>query len=153
MQNLAGYEPTLSDVKMASNLITNVISTFLNERKWEISEFPITPEALRGALKLRIDGLISSNGLTDLITAMLEDARDAQTIAKEKGLIQVSDTSFLEPLVDEVIAANMDKVNAYNSGKDGLLGFFVGNVMRASQGKANPQMVSEIVIRKLKSHA
>lgn len=153
MQNLAGYEPTLSDVKMASNLITNVISTFLNERKWEISEFPISPEALRGALKLRIDGLISSNGLTDLITAMLDDARDAETIAKEKGLIQVSDTSFLEPLVDEVIAANMDKVNAYNNGKDGLLGFFVGNVMRASQGKANPQMVSEMVIRKLKSHA
>ena len=75
------------------------------------------------------------------------------SVIRSTGSEQVSDTSFLEPLVDEVIAANMDKVNAYNSGKDGLLGFFVGNVMRASQGKANPQMVSEMVIRKLKSHA
>jgi aspartyl-tRNA(Asn)/glutamyl-tRNA(Gln) amidotransferase subunit B len=125
----------------------------LNERKLEIHEFPITPEALRGALKLRIDGLISSNGLTDLITAMLTDVRDAETIAKEQGLIQVSDTSFLEPWVDEVIAGNMDKVKAYNSGKDGLLGFFVGNVMRASQGKANPQLVSDMVIRKLKEQS
>lgn len=84
---------------------------------------------------------------------MLDDHRDAAVIATEKGLVQVSDTGFLEPLVDEVIAANPEKVAAYNSGKDGLLGFFVGNVMRASQGKANPQMVSEMVVRKLKERA
>lgn len=153
LSNLAGYEPTLSDVKMASNLITNVVNTILNERKWDISEFPVTPEALRGALKLRIEGAISSNGLNDLVLLMVDDSRTAETIAKEKGLVQVSDTSFLEPLVDGVIAANPDKVRAYHNGKDGLLGFFVGNVMRASQGKANPQMVSDLVVRKLKESA
>jgi len=153
LSNLAGYEPTLGDVKMAGNLITNLVSNVLNERKLDMVDFPVPPAALRGALKLRIDGKISSNGLNDLVLLMLDDSRDAAVIATEKGLVQVSDTGFLEPLVDEVIGANPDKVAAYNSGKDGLLGFFVGNVMRASQGKANPQLVSDMVVRKLKERA
>ena len=67
-------------------------------------------------------------------------------------MIQVSDTSFLEPLVDEVLASNPDKVKAYLGGKDGLMGFFVGQIMRNSQGKANPQLVTKIVLERINAH-
>ncbi|HAC14464.1 MAG TPA: Asp-tRNA(Asn)/Glu-tRNA(Gln) amidotransferase GatCAB subunit B, partial [Bacteroidetes bacterium] len=84
--------------------------------------------------------------------AMLNDTRDAETIAKELNVMQVSDTSFLEPLVDEVLNANPDKVKAFLGGKDGLMGFFVGQIMRNSQGKANPQLVTKMVLERINAH-
>ncbi len=153
LRNRDAFRATRADIKMASNVVTNLVANILNERKLGIRELPVEAHRLADALNLRAADTISSNGLTDLILAMVEDPRDAKTLAEEKGLIQNSDTSFLEPLVEQVLDANPDKVAAFNAGKDGLLGFFVGQVMRMSQGKANPQLVNGLVISKLKDRA
>ena len=80
---------------------------------------------------------------------MFETGKDADTIVEEKGLKQVTDTGAIETLVDEVIAENPDMVEQYKSGKDKLFGFFVGQVMKKSQGKANPAMVNDLLKSKL----
>ena len=80
---------------------------------------------------------------------MFETGKDADTIVEEKGLKQVTDTGAIEALVDEVIAENPDMVEQYKSGKDKLFGFFVGQVMKKSQGKANPAMVNQVLKTKL----
>ena len=80
---------------------------------------------------------------------MYETGKDPEAIVEEKGLKQVTDTGAIEGLIDQVIADNQDKVEQYKSGKDKLFGFFVGQVMKLSQGKANPQMVNELLKKKL----
>jgi aspartyl-tRNA(Asn)/glutamyl-tRNA(Gln) amidotransferase subunit B len=80
---------------------------------------------------------------------MFTTGKDAATIVEEKGLKQVTDTGAIEKIVDEVIAANPDNVAAYKGGKDKLFGFFVGQVMKASQGKANPDIVNQLLKKKL----
>ena len=80
---------------------------------------------------------------------MYQTGKDASSIVEEKGLKQVTDTGAIEAVIDEIIAANPDNVAAYKSGKDKLFGFFVGQVMKATQGKANPGMVNEILKQKL----
>ena len=80
---------------------------------------------------------------------MFETGKDAATIVEEKGLKQVSDSGAIEAMIDEVIAANGDKVDEYRGGKDKLFGFFVGQVMKASKGQANPGMVNQLLRAKL----
>jgi aspartyl-tRNA(Asn)/glutamyl-tRNA(Gln) amidotransferase subunit B len=81
---------------------------------------------------------------------MWQSGKDADIIIEEQGLKQVTDLSAIEPLVDEVLAANPDQVAEYRGGKDKLLGFFVGQIMKVSKGKANPATLNELLIKKLK---
>lgn len=95
------------------------------------------------------DNTISGRIAKDVFQFMAEEGKDPDTIIEEKGLKQVTDTSAIEKIIDEVMAANPDKVAEYRGGKDKLIGWFVGQTMRASQGKANPGMLNDLLKKKL----
>ena len=138
-------------VKSASNLMITEVKRVLNEANLSIDAFPIEPSRLAELLELKDGNKISSSAMQTVFNAMLERNENPETIAKELNLMQVSDTSFLEPLVLKVIEDNPDEAKRYREGKKGLIGFFVGQVMRQSAGKANPQMVTQMVQQKLES--
>jgi len=100
-------------------------------------------------LKRIDDKTISGKIAKKVFDAMWQSGKDADTIIEEQGLTQVSDLSAIEPLVDEVIAANPGQVAEYRGGKEKLLGFFVGQIMKASKGKANPATLNELLKKKL----
>lgn len=139
------------NAKAVANIMITEVRRVLNEQAIDIREFNISPERLARLIKLKDNDLISSSAMQTIFNTMLSDENDAETIAKEHNLLQVSDTGFLEPLVDEVLKANPDKVKAFIGGKEGLMGFFVGQIMRNSHGKANPQIVNQMVLERLKS--
>ncbi len=95
------------------------------------------------------DNTINGRIAKDVFEAMVETGKDPAAIVDEKGLRQVTDTSAIDAAVDQVLAANADKVAEYKSGKDKLFGFFVGQVMRAMAGKGNPALVNDALKRKL----
>ena len=137
------------DAKLAANWVITELFGQLNNAGKDIADSPVSAAAL-GKMIARIkDGTISGRIAKDVFAEMFETGKDADAIIEEKGLKQVSDTGAIEKVIDEVIAANQDKVAEYKSGKDKLFGFFVGQVMKASQGKANPGMVNELLKSKL----
>lgn len=148
------YEETAlasGNPKLASNLFLTEIKRVLNDKDIPISGFPINAKRLGELLKLREQDKISSSAMQTIFNEMLEDRGTALEIAEKLKLIQVSDTGFLEPIVEKVIADNPDEAKRYREGKTGLIGFFVGQVMKQSAGKANPQMVSQMVKKKLET--
>jgi aspartyl-tRNA(Asn)/glutamyl-tRNA(Gln) amidotransferase subunit B len=136
--------------KQASNWIMGDVLGALNRTEKDISECPITPAQL-GGLILRInDNTISGKIAKQVFQALMDgEGTSADEIIEKKGLKQESDSGAIEALIDEVIAANPDNVAAYRGGKDKLFGFFVGEVMKRSKGKANPGQVNEILKKKL----
>lgn len=141
----------ISNVKLAANVVLTEVKRVLNEQNSEIREFSISAERLADLISLRDSNKINSSAMQTIFNEMLESDESAEKIAKTKNLIQVSDTGFIEPIVDTIIAENPNEVNRYRDGKKGLIGFFVGQVMRQTGGKANPQMVTELVREKLES--
>lgn len=152
-QDRAAYYETVvkhaGDAKLAANWVINELLGWLNKHNTELEDSPVTAENL-GVLVARIaDNTISGKIAKDVFAIMTEEGKDADSIIEEKGLKQVTDTGAIEKIVDEVLAANPDNVAAYKSGKVQLLGFFVGQVMKASQGKANPAMANDLLKSKL----
>ena len=139
-----------SDAKMASNWITVELFGYLNKAGMELSESKITAEKLSGLLKLIKDGTISGKIAKTVFEEMFDSGGDAASIVKEKNLAQISDPKQIEDMIDEIIDANQDKVEAYRSGKDKLFSFFIGQIMKNSGGKANPSIANEILMKKLK---
>ncbi len=138
-----------SDVKLATNWIIGELFAALNEKNLEITESPISAGNLSKLINLIKDGTISGKIAKIVFEQMMEDDKDPQKIVEEKGLKQESDPKALEALIDKVIDDNRDKATEYKSGKVKLFGFFVGQVMKVSGGKANPQLVNEILKKKL----
>jgi aspartyl-tRNA(Asn)/glutamyl-tRNA(Gln) amidotransferase subunit B len=138
-----------SDVKLATNWITGELFALLNEKNLEISKSPISSKNLSKLINLIKNGTISGKIAKTVFELMIESDKDADAIVNEKGLKQESDPKQLEKLIDNIIKNNQDKVNEYKSGKDKLFGFFVGQVMKVSEGKANPKLVNEILKDKL----
>ena len=138
--------------KAVANIIITEVRRIMNEREISITEFPVTAGRLAGLIALREEDKISSSAMQSLLDAMLENEKDAETVAKELNLIQVSDSGFLEPIVDQVLRDNPDEVQKYIGGKQGLIGFFIGQIMKQSQGKANPGMVRELVQERIKNY-
>ena len=138
-----------SDVKLSTNWITGELFALLNEKNLEISQSPITAKNLSKLINLIKDGIISGKIAKSVFEIMADEGKDPQIIVEEKGLKQQSDPKEIEKLIDKVITNNPDKVKEYKSGKDKLFGFFVGQVMKVSGGKANPQLVNEILKKKL----
>ena len=138
-----------SDVKLATNWITGELFALLNEKNIEITESPISSKNLSKLINLIKDGTISGKIAKSVFEIMKDGDRDPITIVEEKGLKQQSDPKELENLIDKVITENPKNVEAYKSGKDKLFGFFVGQVMKNSNGKANPKLVNEILKKKL----
>jgi aspartyl-tRNA(Asn)/glutamyl-tRNA(Gln) amidotransferase subunit B len=135
--------------KASSSLVLTEVLRVLNEKSIEIRQFSLSPERLGGLIALRNNDKISSSAMTEIFDAMVDGEKSAEAYAKEMNLMQVSDSGFLNPIIDEVIAEHPDEVQRYKEGKKGLIGFFIGQVMQRSQGKANPQMVHEMVDQKL----
>ena len=138
-----------SQAKMCANWLTGEVSAQLNRDGLDMAQCPISAQQLGGMLKRIADGTISNSGAKEVFRAMWAEGGDADAIIETKGLKQVSDSGAIETLVDEIIAANADKVAEYRSGKDKLFGFFVGLAMKASKGKANPAQLNDILKRKL----
>ena len=138
-----------SDVKLATNWITGELFALLNEKNIEITESPISSKNLSKLINLIKDGTISGKIAKSVFEIMRDGDKDPITIVEEKGLKQQSDPKELENLINKVITENPKNVEAYKSGKDKLFGFFVGQVMKNSNGKANPKLVNEILKKKL----
>jgi len=135
--------------KPVSNWVMGEVLRALKEDNREISDCPVTPRLLTGMLKLVESGAISGKIAKTVFDEMYKTGKEAGKIVEEKGLVQVSDTGAIEKIIDEVLAANRDKVEEYRGGKEKLFGFFVGQIMKASKGKANPVLVNEILLKKL----
>jgi len=137
------------DGKLASNWVTVELFGALNKLGKGIEESPVSAKALGGLIDLISDNTISGRIAKDVFEAMLETGKAAAAIVEEKGLRQVTDTGAIEAAIDKVLAANADKVAEYKLGKDKLFGFFGGQVMKATGGKANPAMLNELLKKKL----
>jgi aspartyl-tRNA(Asn)/glutamyl-tRNA(Gln) amidotransferase subunit B len=135
--------------KIVSNWIMSELLRELKQDEREIEECPVPAVNLAEMLKLIDQGLISGRMAKSVFEEMYKTGKPAPEIVKEKGLVQVTDTSEIEKAVDQVLAANPKELEAYRKGKEKLFGFFVGQVMKATQGKANPQMVNELLKKKM----
>ena len=140
----AGGEP-----KLCANWVMVDLSGALNKENLEIVHSPVSPEMLGRMIGRIADNTISGKIAKQVFESMWNAEGDADAIIEARGLKQVTDTGAIETLVDEVIAANPKQVEQYRGGKDKLLGYFVGQVMKATRGKANPQQLNEILKRKL----
>ncbi|QJE72576.1 Asp-tRNA(Asn)/Glu-tRNA(Gln) amidotransferase subunit GatB [Aerophototrophica crusticola] len=138
------------DGKMAANYVIGDLLGALNKTGKDITESPVSAADLGALIDLVTDNTLSGRLAKDVFAEMLESGKAPGVIVEEKGLRQVTDTGAIDSAIDQVMAANADKVAEYRSGKDKLFGFFVGQVMRATQGKANPALVNDILAKKLK---
>ena len=137
------------DMKLAVNWITGELFAVLNDKNLEISQSPISAKNLAKLINLIKNGTISGKIAKSIFEDMINGDVDPQVIVEEKGLKQQSDPKALEVLIEKIINENRDKAIEYKQGKEKLFGFFVGQVMKSSGGKANPQMVNEILKAKL----
>lgn len=137
------------DPKIAANWMTVELFGALNKMGKSLEESPVTPDQLGALVGLISDGTISGRIAKDVFAEMVESGGDPEKIIEEKGLKQVSDTGAIETMIDTVMAENADKVEEYRGGKDKLFGFFVGQVMKASKGQANPGLVNQLLKSKL----
>jgi aspartyl-tRNA(Asn)/glutamyl-tRNA(Gln) amidotransferase subunit B len=137
------------DAKRAANWVITELLGALNKMDKDIETSPITPDHLGGLLDLMDDNTISGKIAKDVFAIMIETGEEPAAIVEAKGLKQVTDTGAIEKIIDDVIAGNPKQLEDYRSGKDKLFGFFVGQVMKLSQGKANPDMVNELLKSKL----
>jgi len=135
--------------KVVSNWMMGELMRLLNADNKEIEDCPINPDKLAKMVKLISNGVISIKIAKTVFEEMYKTGKDADTVVKEQGLVQVSDTGEIEKIIDDVIKANPGQATEYRSGKEKLFGFFVGQVMKASKGKANPDMVNQLLKKKL----
>ncbi|MFW6322606.1 MAG: Asp-tRNA(Asn)/Glu-tRNA(Gln) amidotransferase subunit GatB, partial [Guyparkeria sp.] len=138
-----------ADAKLAANWVMGEVAALLNRLELEIAECPVPAEKLADLLARISDGTLSNKLAREVFEALAEEGGSVDAIIEARGLKQISDTGAIEAMVDEVIAANPGQVEAYRGGKDKLFGFFVGQVMKAAKGKANPQAVNEVLKRRL----
>ncbi|MAO55712.1 MAG: hypothetical protein CMM61_08440 [Rhodospirillaceae bacterium] len=138
------------DAKKAANWVTNDLFGALNKAGLTIAESPISADHMAKLLTLMDDGTISGKIAKDVFEIMWETSDDPEKIVEDKGLKQITDTGAIEAAVDEIIAANPGQADEVRGGNDKAIGWFVGQVMKATQGKANPQQVNQLLRDKLK---
>jgi aspartyl-tRNA(Asn)/glutamyl-tRNA(Gln) amidotransferase subunit B len=138
-----------SDAKLTANWITGELAAHLKRQQLSFDACPVSPEMLAGLLIRVADGTVSSTGAKQALAAMWDGKGDADSVIEAFGLEQMSDSGELEKAVDAALAANPSQVQQYRGGKTKVLGFLVGQVMKASGGKANPQQVSKLIKGKL----
>ena len=137
------------DAKQASNWLMSELFGALNKLGKTLDESPVNPKQAAELLSLVADGTISGSIAKQVFEIMLETGQGASAIVEEKGLKQTNDTGAIEAEIAKIMAANEDKVAEYRSGKDKLFGFFVGQTMKAMQGKANPQIINDLLKKAL----
>lgn len=149
----AYYEKVIKvtdDYKTASNWVISEVLAVINEKKIDISDFPITALNLGKLINLIKIGTISGKIAKEVFAIMLQGNTDPEQIVKDKNLVQISDTSEIELIIQKIIETNPAQVQEYLAGKEKVFGFFVGQVMKETQGKANPKMVNEILRKMLR---
>ncbi len=138
------------NAKAVGNWILGEITRSLNDSGTAIEACPISPGQLAELLKLIDNGTISGKIAKTVFDEMWRSGKMPQAIVAEQGLVQVSDSGAIESIIDEIMAANAGQVDEYRGGKEKVFGFFVGQIMKASKGKANPSIVNELLLEKLK---
>ncbi len=134
-----------ANAKTAVNFIMGEIAAYLKEEKLELSETKLTPENLAELIALIEKGTISNNIGKQIIIEIMQTGKAASQIVEEKGLSQISDEGAIKAIVQKVVEANPQQVEAYRNGKTNLLGFFVGQIMKETKGRANPKTVNELL--------
>ncbi len=135
--------------KLCANWVMGELAAQLNKNNWEISESPVSEQMLGDMIRRICDHTISGKIAKQVFEAMWNGEGDADQVIEKQGLKQVTDTSAIESVIDQVIAANPEQLAQYRDGKDKLFGFFVGQIMKISQGKANPAQVNALLKQKL----
>jgi aspartyl-tRNA(Asn)/glutamyl-tRNA(Gln) amidotransferase subunit B len=146
------FEATVAsgaDAKLASNWIMGEVSAFLNAEGKELHDVKLTAESLAGMIKLIEDGTISSKIAKKVFKELIENGGDAETIVKEKGLVQISDEGALRTAVEEALNNNPQSIEDFKAGKQKAIGFLVGQIMKATKGQANPQLVNKILVEEI----
>jgi aspartyl-tRNA(Asn)/glutamyl-tRNA(Gln) amidotransferase subunit B len=138
-----------AQAKLAANWVMGDFSAFLNRDALEIDSAKVNAVELAGLLKRIVDNTISGKIAKEVFEAMWDEGKAADAIIEAKGLKQITDVSAIEKVIDDVIAASPGQLADYRSGKDKLFGFFVGQVMKVTAGKANPAQVNELLKKKL----
>lgn len=139
-----------ADPKLVSNWVTVELAARLNRDNKEITESPVTSTMLARLLKRVADNTISGKIAKEVFEAMWNGDGDADAVIESKGLKQITDTGAIEKVIEEVLARHPKQLNQYRAGQEKLFGFFVGQVMKATQGKANPGQVNELLRKKLR---
>ena len=146
------FEQTVAlgaDPKLASNYLMVDVNAYLNKVQKELKETKLTAEGLAGMIKLITDGTISSKIAKKVFAELIEHGGDAEKIVKEKGLVQVSDSGQLLAWVNEALDNNPKSIEDYKNGRDRAIGFLVGQIMKASKGQANPQMINKMLLEEI----
>jgi aspartyl-tRNA(Asn)/glutamyl-tRNA(Gln) amidotransferase subunit B len=137
------------DAKLCANWVMGDLAGALNKAGLEIEQSPVQPERLAGLVQRIADDTISGKIAKQVFEALWESGETADAIIEQQGLKQITDTGAIEAIIDQIIAANPDQVAGYRGGKDKLFGFFVGQAMKATGGKANPAQLNELLKKKL----
>jgi aspartyl-tRNA(Asn)/glutamyl-tRNA(Gln) amidotransferase subunit B len=135
--------------RAAANWILTELLRELRAIGREVDSSPVPPEDLGALIRLIEDGTISGKIAKEVLAEMVASAEPPARIIERKGLVQISDQGAIESIIDQILVANPREVEAYRGGKTALLAFFVGQVMKATQGKANPKAVNELLRKKL----
>ena len=146
------FEQTVAlgaDPKLASNYLMVDVNAYLNKVQQELKDTALTAEGLAGMIKLITDGTISSKIAKKVFAELIEHGGDAAQIVKEKGLVQVSDSGQLLAWVNEALDNNTKSIEDYKNGRDRAIGFLVGQIMKASKGQANPQMINKMLLEEI----
>jgi aspartyl-tRNA(Asn)/glutamyl-tRNA(Gln) amidotransferase subunit B len=138
-----------AEAKPASNWIMGDVSAYLNAEGKELHQIALTPEGLASMIKLIENGTISSKIAKTVFKELIENGGDAEAIVKEKGLVQISDEGTLLKIISEVLDANPQSIEDFKNGKNKAVGFLVGQLMKATKGQANPQMVNQLLQQEL----
>jgi len=145
----AVVQASAADAKLCANWVSGDLLGALNKRGEDITASPVSAPMLAGLIVRIVDKTISGKLAKDVFEAMLAGEGTADDIIKAKGLVQITDEGPILQAIDEVMAKNPQQLADYRAGKDKLLGFFVGQVMKATQGKANPDLVNRLLKEKL----
>ncbi|MEL7524089.1 MAG: Asp-tRNA(Asn)/Glu-tRNA(Gln) amidotransferase GatCAB subunit B, partial [Cyanobacteria bacterium J06553_1] len=140
---------TGASAKLVTNWLMSDIAGYLNAEKLGITDTKLTPEALAEMVKLIEDGTISNKIGKDLLPDLLKSGGSPKKIVESKGLSQISDPAEIESMIDDVLAANPDELAKFRAGKTKLKGFFVGQVMKKTGGRADPKLTNQLLSKKL----
>ncbi|MBN1830186.1 MAG: Asp-tRNA(Asn)/Glu-tRNA(Gln) amidotransferase GatCAB subunit B, partial [Deltaproteobacteria bacterium] len=135
--------------KIAANWVMGDVLRFLNEDKRDIRDCPLSPASLAGMIRLIQEGTISGKMAKEVVEEMYKTGKTPEEIVKEKGLVQITDEFALTKTIAEIIEQNPEQLADYRAGKEKLFGFFVGQAMKATQGKANPQIINDLLKKML----
>ena len=148
------YDATVAagaDPKLAANWLNTQVNGYLNEEQVEIQDIKLTPENLAQIIKMIKDGTISSKIAKRVFKESIENGTDPKKYVEDKGMVQLSDLSVLEPMVKKIVDNNPQSVEDFKNGKDRAIGFLVGQIMKETRGKANPKVVNELLNKELQS--